>query len=240
MTNTNCGTFLIDKTFLTTEVPDYKQRVKTTNTIKVRNINDVLLNSTKHMSLNFSILDKAINESTIIACFTRHVYIINDLKVKLLIINDIIESKQIILDIKKKKLIIKNCQNMIVILIVKNVDSFVKRVARFSEITKISIKFKTIIAFKLREKKLSIERDFMFVSSKIDRLKAKDDIFSYIIDANIVVVLIYNANLKNVFFLKNSKLSVIQEYKKEECFLINDEKASLTINFDNHKSTSRN
>ena len=122
----------------------------------------------------------------------------------------------------------------------KNVDSIIKRVTRARSVVTIFVKFNIVIFFKFREKKsLSIDRDFMFVSQRIDRLKNKNDILSYIIDANTIVVLIQNANSKNVFILKFSKLSIVQNYEKKDCFLINSKNTVLTTNFDCHKSISR-
>ena len=63
---------------------------------------------------------------------------------------------------------------------------------------------------------------------------------SHIIDVHIVVVLIQNVNFENVYLFKNNKLKVVQKYEKKNCYLIDSKKTSLTINFDNHKSTRKN
>ena len=120
----------------------------------LKKLNNALLNSTKHLSLYLYIFNKIINESITIACYTRYIYIIDDLKIKFLIINNIIELKPIFFDVRKKKFIIKNCQKFIIKLIIINVECFVKRVTRFNNTIKILIKFKTTIVFKLREKKI--------------------------------------------------------------------------------------
>ena len=238
--DTGCGTSLVDRTFLAAEVPDYKQRVKTANAIRVRGIGDALLDSTEHLPLNFRIPGKAANGSAAIACFTRHVYIVDGLKAKLLVANDIIGPEQMIPDIGKEKLTIGSCQDMTATLTVKNAGPPVKRVARSSEATKIPARSRTAIAFKLRGKGLPTGRDFMFVPSRIDRLGAEGGVLSHIVDANTAVVLVHNASSEDVFLPRNSKLGVIQEYEEEGCFLASDEEAPLAANSGSHKPAPRN
>ena len=70
--------------------------------MKIREINNVVLNITKIFFVNFRIL-KLINNKLIVICFIRHVYVVDDLKTKLLLNNNIIDSKNIVLNIEKKK-----------------------------------------------------------------------------------------------------------------------------------------
>ena len=102
-----------------------------------------------------------------------------------------IDSKHIVFDIEKKKIIIDNCKELTIKLNVKNVESTINRVIRVNNVIKISIKFNTTISFKLRDKKkLFIDRDFMFIIQRIDRLKIDDNVLSHIIDVYIVIILI--------------------------------------------------
>ena len=91
----------------------------------------------------------------------------------------------------------------------KNVDFLVKRVVHFNKIIKMSIKFNIVIFFKLRDNNLSIDRDFIFVLKRIDRLKSENDVLLYIVDAYIAIVHVINVNSKNIYLLKNSKLNII-------------------------------
>ena len=131
--------------------------------MKIREINNVVLNITKYFFINFRVLT-LIDDKLIVIYFIRQVYIVDDLKIKLFIENDIIDSKSIVFDIEKKKFI-NSCQNLIIKLNVKNVDLIIKRVTRARNVFTIFVKFNIAIFFKLREKKiLSIDRNFMFVS----------------------------------------------------------------------------
>ena len=142
-------------------------------------------------------------------------------------------------NVDRKKLIIDNCKNMTTKLNVKNVDSSIKRIIRFNNVTKISTRFSITISFKLRDKNsLFVERDFMFIFQRIDRLNLVDDVFSHIVDAHIFVIQVMNANVEEIFIFKNSKLSIIQNYAEEECFLVNQKNVDLAANSDIQRSIS--
>ena len=122
---------------------------------------------------------------------------------------------------------------------VKNVDFSIKKIIRFNNATKISIRFNIIISFKLRDKNiLSIERDFMFIFQRIDRLNFVDDVFSHIVDVYTFVIHVMNVNIEEIFIFKNSKLNIIQNYAEKEYFLAIQKNVDLAINFDNHRFVS--
>ena len=231
---------LVNREFLAIEMSNFQRHIqKKFIVMKIREINDVVLNITKHLFVSFRV-SRLIDDKSIIVCFTRQVYIVDDLKTKLLLSNDIIDSKNIVSNIEKKKITINSCKNLIIKFNVKNADSIIKRVTRASNVTTIFVKSSTAILFKLREKEaLSINRDFMFVSQRIDRLRNENDVLSHIIDVNTIVVLMQNVNFEDVFLLKFNKLDIIQDYEEKNCFFANSKKIVLTINFDCHKSTSR-
>ena len=157
----------------------------------------------------------------------------------MLIINDTFKLKFIMSNVDREKFIINNCKNMIVKLNVKNVDFSMKRMMRFNNVTKISTRFNITISFKLRDKNsLSTNRNFMFTSQRIDRLKIVDDVFSHIVNVYISIVQVMNVNTENVFIFKNSKLDIIQKYEKKDCFLVNQKNIDLATNFDNYRSIS--
>ena len=143
------------------------------------------------------------------------------------------------INVNKQIVIIESCKNIRIKLNVINVESQIKRVARVSEIIKISIKSISTISFKLRDKdSLFIERDFMLTSTRIERLNQNENVFSHIIDAHTKIVQTHNINFENVYIFKNTRLSLVQEYEKKECYLANSKYAHLAANV--HKSASRN
>ena len=236
-----CDYFLVDRSFLIAKISNYQQQIKQIIVMKIRDIDDALIETKKHISLNFRIFGKMKSKPAVI-CFIRHVYIVESLKTKILLNNDVFDSKQIVLNVDKKVVTINSCQNLVIKLNVINADSSVKRVVRVSFAIKISARFSVTVSFKLRDKDsfLSAERNFIFISKRIDRLNKNDDILSHIIDAITEVVLINNVSTEDVFLSKNCHIDTIQKYEKEDCFLAESKEASLVANFDSHKSASRN
>ena len=242
VTNFDCDNSLTNRDFLNQKMLDYEKLMKRrNNVIKIRNIENVNLNINEYLFVNFRIFEVAIDDNFVVINFIKHFYIVDNLKIKMLLDNDILKFEQMILNIFKKRIIIENCQNMIVKLTIINRDTSIKRVTRFAVDVKISIRFNTIISFKLRDKsKLLFDRNFMFVSQRIDRLKFDDDVFSHIIDAHTNVVMIQNVNDKNVFLSKNCRIKIIQNYKKKDCYLTSTKNIHFIVNFENHKSTFQN
>ena len=177
--------------------------------MKIRDLENTLLITTKYLSISFRILEQIVDESSTIVSFTRHVYIVEKLKIKIFIENNIFNSKLIILDIDKSKLTIENYKKIIIKLNIKNVDLLVKRVVHFNNVIKVLTKFNIAIFFKLRDNSLFIDRDFIFVLKKINRLENEDDVLLYIVDVHIAIVHVININLKNIYLFKNSKLNII-------------------------------
>ena len=98
----NCDTSFIDRDYLTKKMLNYKKHVKKINVIKIRDIDEVNLSTIECLSIIFRIFDTIADDSFVVVIFIKHVYIVDDLKTKILLNNDIFESKQIALNIVKK------------------------------------------------------------------------------------------------------------------------------------------
>ena len=99
-----CDVSLINRFFSIKEMFIYLKLIKQkSNVIKIRDIDDVIFNIKNYSSLIFRVSKLTFDEITsIVVCFTRHVYIIDDLKIEILLNNDILKLKQIILNFDKK------------------------------------------------------------------------------------------------------------------------------------------
>ena len=235
--DSGCGTSLTDRDYLAEEMPDYKKHVKqSSNPIKVRGIGDASLTTAEYLPVTFRVPGTAADGSSAVATFTRHVYIVDGLKAKVLLGNDILGPEQIALDIAKEQLTIGSCQNMTAKLTVANRGAPVKRIVRSAEGVKIPARSSTAIPFKLRGKsKLPADRDFMFIPQRIDRLGASGGVLSHIVDANTGVVMVQNASHEEVFIPKSSRIGIIQDYEEEGCYLAAAEDAHLAANSGSHK-----
>ena len=238
--DTECEASLIDRKFLMQKILDYRTHVRlSSKSLKIRSIDDAIVTTTDYISLIFRISEVATNDKNAIAIFTRRIYIVKELKTKVLMDNDILEPKQISIDVDKQIVTIESCKNIKVQLNVTNADPQIKRVARASETIKISVKSATTIPFKLRDQdSLPTGRDFMFTSSRIERLDQDEDVLSHIIDAHTEMIQMHNTNSEDVYILKNTRLELVQKYEEERCYLANAEYAHLAANA--HKPAPRN
>ena len=218
--DTECDASLIDRKFLMQKIFDYRIHARQTmKFFKVRDIENVVVTIIDHISLIFRVFEISTNDENAIVTFTRQIYIVKELKTKIFLDNDILNSKRMSINVDKQMIIIENCKNIKIQLNVINVESSIKRVTRVNETIKISIKSIFTIFFKLREKNnLFIERDFMFTFSRIERLDSNENVFFHIIDAHTKMIQINNINFENVYIFKNTRLKFVQKYEKKMLF----------------------
>lgn len=101
---------LINCNFLTNEMLNYQKHVKQkVNFIKIRDIENINFNTIEYLLINFRILNTIVDDNLIIINFIKHFYVVDNLKIKILLSNNILEFEQIILNIFKKQLIIESC-----------------------------------------------------------------------------------------------------------------------------------
>ena len=213
----DCDVFFINRTFLIEQIFNYRKHVKhKIDAVKIRNIENFTFNDTKYIFIIFEIFDKFVDDELIMISFTRHVYIVDNLKIKMLMNNDIFDSKKMIIDLNKQQMTIDNCKNIITSLKIINRDTSIKRIIKINDVIKISIHSIIMISFKFRDKiDLSNDKNFIFVFKRVDRLNVENDIMFHIVDVYIVVIQIRNLNSNNVYLFKNIKLKVIQKYEKK-------------------------
>lgn len=73
----------------------------------------------------------------------------------------------------------------------------------------------------------------MFILMKLfNRLELNEDVFDYIIDANMCAIQINNITNKYIIIAKNSRLSTIQEYEEEKCYIVSLYYDHLVVKFD--------
>ena len=98
-----------NKSFLIKKMSNYQRLIKQrTKSIRVCDINNAILNNKKYLSIEFKVLNK-LNDKFAIVTFIKNVNIINNLKIKMYLSNDIIDSKNIIFNVDKNTIIINSC-----------------------------------------------------------------------------------------------------------------------------------
>ena len=87
--------------------------------------------------LLFMYVKKQIDDQFVVVHFRREIHVINNLKIKLLLKINVINSKRIMIDLNQRQLFIKNCQNLTIKLkiIVKN-NVKIRRVIKIKKKTR--------------------------------------------------------------------------------------------------------
>ena len=76
--------------------------------IRIREIDNIVLDSKKYFFVKFRIFDK-INDKLTIVNFIKNINIVNELKAKMFLNNNIIKSKNIMLNVDKNIATINSC-----------------------------------------------------------------------------------------------------------------------------------
>ena len=142
------------------------------------------------------------DDNSILIYLYRELYIINNLRAKILIRNNIIGPKNIIIDVVNKQARIKSC-NAISTITTKPREEYIRKRILAKDLTIISLKSEKILA--TRSVNLLLDRDFIFKPTKQVNLT----IFTYLIDYKISAILIRNDSNSSIQIFKKLKLEYI-------------------------------
>ncbi len=162
--------------------------------------------------VNFSIYLSSKNDPTTLVEIHRELHLVEELKVNMLIENDILKSKEIIIDVQQKTATIRSCENLIIEVKIHQRESFVRRNIISQFVSVIFSEAYAKISYKI--KNLSSNRDFLFESFT----EVSIFIYAHVIDARITDVIVRNESTKSMKISKNFKLEVAQKIQYEDCF----------------------
>ena len=129
--DSNCTMFLIDRQHLLIARSKIEIK-KTTNFIKIHDIDKTFHDNSKYVELDFYIFEKTSNDIEIIVHFKREMHVINDFRVNVFLKTNILNSKSIIINMSRKFIIFFACENIFVFL---NIISKKTRITRFVKST---------------------------------------------------------------------------------------------------------
>ena len=166
--NTKYEMSIIDKAYLCKLIFNYKLTVKTSSSVKIRNIEKTIVTFNERIELNFEIFD-LFNEKTIIAQIKRMFHIVENFTAKIFIDMNIIESKRMKIDCER--IHIKNC-NVIANFKSKNsAESKIKKVIMCFTTMTVFSHINMFVSIIIRKKfKILSNRDFIFNSIHDQRL----------------------------------------------------------------------
>ena len=196
--------------------------------IKIRDIDNREYFNFDYINLNFYLKNKFKKKISIIY-IKKNMYIINNLKIKILIDIDIIYSKKITTNLQTRKLIIDNCDISTSIIYIL-VDFKVNRIARFHHVVIIFAYSILIVSFKTQNFALSNEKNYFFQSHVISfDFEVENDIIIYIINVKTFVIHVRNAIDKSIIVFKHIKFDKIFDFEKKSCYHVDSTNVYLTI-----------
>lgn len=203
--------------------------------IQVRDIDNAIISSFEYIYFEF-IFYNILKSRFVVNKMRRQIHIVNNLKINMLINSNIFESKKMMLDFVIEFLIINSYRDIMTFLKVISLCEKIHKIVRAYDATIVSSHLSIMMSIHLRDKckiELFKDRNFMFILMKLfNRLELNEDVFDYIIDANMCAIQINNITNKYIIIAKNSRLSTIQEYKEEKCYIVSPYYDHLVVKFD--------
>jgi hypothetical protein len=202
--DTDCSVTLTDRNFIKMHEAHYSIR----RMIISLNVRELEIN--KHEIWEYIIaimyfLGKINQDKFIREVIRREVHLMNDLKVNMLISNDILRPEGIFIDEVNVKVIIASCQHMIISIEIRTLTKeMINKVLHARSITIISSYSMTIIS--IHRSNLSSDRNFLFESADLII-----SMYAHTLNDFINGVMIKNEFSKSIKILRNARLETITE-----------------------------
>ena len=168
--------------------------------ISIRDINNIMHYIFDYIIINCyfdNYLSNNINDQiSIINKFDVEIHLINDLKINLLIDNNVFIAQRVKIDLITQSVQLSNCQNLVALIdIIFKKNSNLKYIIRFKQIINVFVNF-TIMIFVNYHDNLSNDKNFLFESQYVQQrfLNTNDNVFVYIINVLLNNVIIRNVN----------------------------------------------
>ena len=214
------------------------QQIK--KSIIVRDLNDREHVNSKYLILNLYIQKIKFNDEIAIIRIKRDIHLIDDLRTKMFINANIIESKEMTFDLQIDRLIINNC-DVIASLICRLFYNYycVNRIMNIQHAIIISTYTIIEMLFKFKNfSKLFTKRNFSFqFNSVFFQLNEEDDVMTHVLNVKIIFVHVRNVINKSILLLKHIKLNRIIDFEKKNCYATNIIDVHLIIKINWKKRT---
>ena len=217
--NTKCDAIFADKTWILSILSNVQIKTMTT-ALRVKEIDSFTHKFTEFIciSIYFSKVMKNFNDTAALAFIIREIYLIDDLKVKMLIKNDFLSFENFIIDVEDKSITIESCK-IEISLKIQSKDRYLRRTIHAQQAMMLHSKQKQFLSIRI---KISNERDFYFEPDS----NVNFTMYSHILDVNIKKILAKNETTQIIKISRRCRLRQIAETNCDNCFQIS--KTNLT------------
>lgn len=219
--DTGCGVSLIDRDWRARQAPDTVVS-KMTSPLKVRGVGSSKHETSEYITqdLYFPGTDAKGNE--VLACIRRELHIVDELRAKMLIGNDIIGLEGIVIDVANKEAYIGSCKTKIKVTAHPR-GEFVRRKIHVKSNTTVPPHSDVILPIKPID--LPANRDFLFAPTT----QANIVLFSHLVDYTLSGVLARNETDSPIQVPRKLRLGNVLEMEYENCFQTSIEADFATV-----------
>jgi hypothetical protein len=194
--------------------------------INVRGIDNALHQSSSYVMLDLY-LDGIFHENKARGHIRREFHLIDGLKCRILMRLDIMISEKMIINLVDKSFVISTCENLVILIRINSkLNSRIRRIVHSKKSVVISSNSVVSISTYLRGKKLFLNRDFLFELNNNALTESLSDLggfYTHVCDCNLTFVHVRNALVNSVTISSKTRLRLLTEYEKEECFQVETE-----------------
>ena len=180
--------------------------------LKVKDIESTTHESIEFVHISIYFFEVTKDESAILACITKKIYLVDDLKTKMLIDNDFLGFEEFIIDIEEKFATIESCEIKIALKIQLK-ESYVKKTVHVQQDVMLQSSEEQLIIIKTN---ISEKRDFFFESES----KTNFIMCSHIFDVSTKKILIKNEINHFIKISRRYRFNQIFEIDCDNCFQI--------------------
>ena len=213
--DTDVNVILIDVAFFKKQNFDVSIRQMTTS-FTMRD-----LDISQHQNLDYAILsmyfDDVKNDNFVKALIRREVHLVDNLKINMLIENDVIVSEDVVFDLVKKQALIDNCEVTIAFDVRSRVSHAQQRSIHVKKVIVLSSRNQMIISIHHLVDELLVSRDFLFEFDDSNLI-----LYAHIIDVDIKIVLIINDSNTTVKISRNFRLDKLIELDFSQTYHLNE------------------
>ena len=217
LSDSDCDVTLKNRAYLRKQLLGLEIK-KLVSSISVREVSNKIVNSDKYIIVTIYVKDIIDGEAKT-ACLTMKVHIVNNLKINLLIENDIMISQNMCVDLDIRTCKFEKCQRLKTpIDVITKFRSNLRRTIR-NKVNVIIVSDATVTVPVAYNDEISQNRDFLFEPNCSQDLDVIENVFAHVVNSSISMIQVYNATTASVRLSRKTKLEALYENKQDHIFL---------------------